>query len=342
MRIYLGRGAQKELIRLICIKNKLKLKQLAEALNVSYSAIKRYYNEISLMSNQVFETIIRKYKFNREDFKIRILPEHWGSQKGGKKGIRVLLRKYDRDLPAWRLKGANQSKRARQKVILLPELSEDLCEFFGAVLGDGTLTKNFIRISGDSRYDQEYFAYLNSLARNLFGVEGVIEKDKRRNIAYLRFCSVKLCQFVRGLGLPFGKKVNIKISNKVLSKRNYRIALLRGLMDTDGSLCKRGNRLALVFTSYSRDLLNFAESLGSELEVFTHKNESQVGTDSWPKICKYFEVVGSSNPRHIICFLAKQKANRLIYKVETENFKNLYSGVKPYRARGLVVRTRSR
>ena len=139
--------------------------------------------------------------------------------------------------------------------------------------------------------------------------------------------------------MPFGKKINFELSPTVLSERSLRIALLRGLMDTDGSLCKRGNRLALVFTSYDNYLLNLVESFGKEFDIFTHKNSSQVGTDSWPKICKYFQIIGSSNHRHVICFLAKLKCNKMIYKSETAKFKNLSTGlVLPYRADGLVVR----
>jgi len=225
------------------------------------------------------------------------------------------------------------------KQICLPILSEELCELLGAVLGDGTLTKHFIRISGDYRYDLEYFAYLNFLVNSLFGINGVVEKDKRGNIAYLRFCSILFCKFFNELGLPYGKKIDIHLPTTLLANKQFKIGLLRGLMDTDGSLCKRGNRLALVYTSYNKYLLNLVETIGKEFDVFTHKNESQVGTDSWPKICKYFGLIGSSNFRHITCFLAKIKHNKLIYKIETEKFKNLREGlIVPYRALGLVVR----
>jgi len=343
MRVRLKPGQQHKLLTQICIKNKLSLKRLSDELNVGYSAIKKYNNEGSLFPKRVFDDIFEKYDLNKSEFNpIEVLPDYWGAQKGGEKGIRTLFRKYPEKLMSWRLKGLRKTHRIAQKEIVLPEPSENLCEFLGAVLGDGTITKYFIRISGDYRCDLEYFAHLNNLAKSLFGVEGAVEKERQRNTAYLRFSSVKLCEFVsKTLHMRFGKKTKISMPNFMKSKE-FKIALLRGLMDTDGSLCKRGNKLALVFTAYNKYILDFAEKAGMELNIFTHKNESQVGTDSWPKICKYFEIVGSSNPRHIVCFLAKQKANRLIYKAETENFKNLYSGVKPYRARGLVVRTRSR
>ena len=77
------------------------------------------------------------------------------------------------------------------KKIKIPELDERLAEFIGVYLGDGTLTKYFIRISGDYRYDIPYFNYLKDLIYKLFGVNATITKDKkykthRRNI-FARF-----------------------------------------------------------------------------------------------------------------------------------------------------------
>jgi len=49
-------------------------------------------------------------------------------------------------------------------------------------LGDGTLTKYFLRISGDSRFDVPYFTYLQEMTKELFGLSSSIKilKENRK------------------------------------------------------------------------------------------------------------------------------------------------------------------
>ena len=102
-------------------------------------------------------------------------------------------------------------------------------------------------------------------------------------------------------------------------------------MDTDGSVSKRGNQLCLVFTAHNSSLLAQVEIINQNLGLFSHSNSTQVGTNSWPKIKKYFQLVGSSNIAHIIRFQEYSVHKKLLYLAETKAYLKKYSFVRfPY------------
>ena len=70
-----------------------------------------------------------------------------------------MRKKYASKLKLWSQTGGRKSGEYNLKNINYPELNEDLAEFIGAHLGDGTMSKYFIKISGDYRYDLSYFNF---------------------------------------------------------------------------------------------------------------------------------------------------------------------------------------
>jgi hypothetical protein len=75
----------------------------------------------------------------------------------------ALEKKYPTKIKAWRrLAIINSSHKKIKKIKIFP-LNEKFAEFMGAYLGDGTLTKYFVRISGDYRYDLPYYNYLDKI-----------------------------------------------------------------------------------------------------------------------------------------------------------------------------------
>jgi len=215
-----------------------------------------------------------------------------------------------------------------------PVLNEQLAEFIGVMLGDGTLTKNFIRIYGDSRYDLSYFKYLESLVKNLFDLKVKISARKDKNLLILTVCSTDLCRLLNGkYEFPYGNKLKkARIPNKVIEDKKLAISCLRGLIDTDGCVGKRGRWLRIVFFSRTPKLLEQVWEIGKHYNLFTYKYWEQVGTDSFDKIVKYFQIVGSSNLRHIVRFLEKYKNNKLLYVREVVDFYSNYKDISlPYK-----------
>lgn len=238
---------------------------------------------------------------------------------------------YKLKLPLWRSKAGKKIAGKNIKEISYPKLCEGLSEFIGAYLGDGTMTEYFIRISGDFRCDLPYFRYLSDLIFNLFSVKASIVKEKSRNTAYLLISSKRICSF---LTKNYGDKIknNVGIPKKIVSSRKLAMACLRGLVDTDGSVSRRGRKgsqFCVQFTSYNRKLLKQVYSIGKRLGVFTYITGNETGTNKWENVLKYFSLVGSSNLRHIVRFNLKLEQDRVIYQKDVPPYyeKNLYRRV---------------
>lgn len=291
------------------------LRALSYKMNLNYSTLKKYAREELLLPLRLAYVLSKTAKLDLKAYGIKyILPPEWGASKGGKIGIRVLNNRYKNSLRVWRKKG---NKRWRLKPIKNPKFNEKLAELVGAILGDGTLTYYFVRISGDSRYDIKYFKYLSTLIKDSFGINSSTYEDnrKQKHILYLQISSRLVCQFLhKECGLPYGNKLKrrINLTDKIIGNRINAAACLRGLIDTDGSVSKRGSQFCIQFYNYHNDLIELSYKLGKSFGVFTYKLENETGTNSAEKVRRYFKTIGSSNLRHIIRFREYLNGN-LVY-----------------------------
>jgi len=135
------------------------------------------------------------------------------------------------------------------KNIIIPrEITKELAELCGIIAGDGHITyykKNGdykVEISGNHK-ELEYFNYIKDLFIQLFNKVPTIrfEEDELR----LYLSSKKIVEKLISLGLPAGKKkYTIRIPVWALSDKVLGTDFLRGLADTDFSICfKKGSRL---------------------------------------------------------------------------------------------------
>lgn len=301
-------------LKCLYVKELLKYK-----LGVSYSSLKQYYREECLLPFFLFKKLCSLAKINSNSLDVKFLDENWGAVEGGKKGIVSMREKYSNKLHEWRIKGGKTSSLLNTKVIKHPALDKNLSEFIGAHLGDGTMTKYFIKISGDYRYDLHYFNYLSKLVFNLFRITPSIVKEKNRNTVYLIISSKEVCSFLnKNYGIPFGNKIKnkAKIPEKIMKNKRLAVSCLRGLVDTDGSVSRRGrngNQFCVNFTSHNPILLHQVKRIGKDLSIFTYASWKDVGTNKWVNIEKYFSIIGSSNQKHIIRFLLRKYENKAIY-----------------------------
>jgi len=292
--------------------------------DVPYSTLKNYYSEQSLLPKSFFEDLCYVAKINSSDLNIKYLSGNWGYVKGGKKGIVSMMKKYKKQLPKWRLKGSAAIAGFNLKKIRYPQLDEKLAEFIGIYLGDGTITKYFIKISGDNRYDKPYFNYIADLVYELFGLKSKIVKDRREgiNTVYLIISSKSLCEFLRdNYWIKYGHKIKNKtcVPSEILKDDKLSVACLRGLIDTDGSVSRRGKngcQFCLNFTAHNPLLFEQANKIGKKLGIFTYSTGNHVGTNKWENILKYFKIVGSSNLRHIVRFCVRHETGEAIYQRE--------------------------
>lgn len=334
-RIKFKKNYQRKFISEVCKKSSLNLKQLSQKININYNTFKNYYQEKHLIPRDLVLVLSDFGKINKDTLPIeKIYPKNWGASKGGKKGIKTLLKKYKKEMPQWRRKGGKISGGNNKKNIRKPPIDESLAEFVGIYLGDGTLTKYFVRISGDSRYDLPYFKYLKNLVKKLFGIEPKISITKK-DLLNLTISSKEVCDFLhKEMGLPYGDKIKnkTKIPHQILKNIILFNSCLRGLIDTDGFVGKSNNRLKVVFTSHNKTLLKQIVSLDQSLGYFNKfYGKSNLEISSKSKITNYLNTIGSSNLRHIIRIKENLDNGILLYKKQVPYYYDKYIKLKlPY------------
>ena len=120
--------------------------------------------------------------------------------------------------------------------------------------------------------------------------------------------SSNLVDFLLKQGLVAGSKVRnqVDIPHWINSKVEYQKACIRGLIDTDGSFYrhrynsngKNYKYLKLCFTNRSKPLLNSVLRILKGLNFKASLHGNQVFVYSRLGIKKYFEEIGSHNPKH--------------------------------------------
>ncbi|MFH1311517.1 MAG: LAGLIDADG family homing endonuclease [Nanoarchaeota archaeon] len=311
-------GEQRKLFTLLA--NKFgSLKKVADLWGIPYSSLKNYSLEILFLPEKLFDKILGSLSIKKESLNFTYLNTNWGKSLGGKRGMAALQKKYPKKIIKWRKKARKNSAINNMKEIQIPSLDENLAEFIGAYLGDGTITKYQIRISGDNRYDYLYYNYLSNIIMKLFDISPSIRKEKNTNTHQLVIYSKNVCSFLnKNFGIKYGDKIMNKatIPKRIIKNKRLSIACLRGLIDTDGSISRRGrkgNQFCIQFTSHNEYLLKQVNEIGKRLKVFTFNDKTGTETNKWDNIIRYFQIIGSSNPKHIIRFLLR-KDGKTIYR----------------------------
>ncbi len=205
-----------------------------------------------------------------------------------------------------------------RKEIKYPVRCVKLAELIGVILGDGGLSGNHqLIISFNSKTDKEYSVFLGNILKELFSIDSYIRLRKNCNGADIVVSSSNLIDFLLRQGLVAGSKVKnqVDIPHWIYDKVAYQKACVRGLIDTDGSFyCHRYNSngknysyLKLCFASRSKPLLNSVLRILRQFDFDAYLHGDQVFIYSMSGIKKYFEEIGTHNPKHsdkIIKFLA--------------------------------------
>ncbi|MFH0940436.1 MAG: hypothetical protein V1840_01085, partial [Candidatus Omnitrophota bacterium] len=212
-----------------------------------------------------------------------------GRSKGGKTSV-----KFFQQNPAL----AKKLGFVLRKNIKFPDKSAELAEMVGIILGDGGLPGNHqLIISFNSKTDQEYAGYLQSLLKKLFAVDSHVHYRKNNNGADIIVSSSNLVEFLEKLGLLKGNKVKnqVAVPGWINEKLEYRLACLCGLMDTDGGLYlhrynsngKVYKYMKLCFTNCSRPLLDFVFKVLKSLNFKVYLNGAHVSVYAVSEVKRY-------------------------------------------------------
>lgn len=239
------------------------------------------------------------------------------SQKGGL----VRFSKYGQlATPEGRAKGGHKTLeilRARGVIpIVKPffapkEYSKDLAEFMGILLGDGHLSSQQWSITINSIADKDYLPYVKKLTKKLFKFDPRVFKKKDCNAYVIYGGGKESIRFFQKQGLSIGNKIKLQVDVPEWIKKNinFRIACLRGLIDTDGGIFihkyKVNNKIysytKLSFVNRSIPLIDFVYTTLNMLELHAKQALQHESKRVWlynhNDVKNYLKIVGTHNPR---------------------------------------------
>ena len=122
------------------------------------------------------------------------------------------------------------------------EISPELCEFLGAIIGNGNLwtdgSRYRVEITGHPQLDKEYLDHLSTIAYRLFKKKTYPLRVRQRGLRWrLQSKDAYLALSEMGLFVGEGKSRNVTIPDLILQKKwEFAKWTIRGIMDTDGTL----------------------------------------------------------------------------------------------------------
>lgn len=148
--------------------------------------------------------------------------------------------------------------------------TEELAEFFGIMMGDGSLSKNQVMVTLGSK-ENSYVQYVQRLMCSLFKTK-VSASTRKTGYKDVYIGSVELSKWLVSEGLVFNKvKKQVGVPKWVLQKDEFMISFLRGFFDTDGSVYKLRYGIQVSYTNRSLPLLEATRCMLKKLEYSPSK-----------------------------------------------------------------------
>jgi len=195
--------------------------------------------------------------------------------------------------------------------IKIPKFSKNLAEFTGIILGDGGISKSQVRITTNKIDDAQYAIFIKNLIKKLFNLKASMCPRDNISAIDIIVSRKKLVEFCnKKLGLHIGNKLKQGLDIPEWIRKNYGFekACVRGIMDTDGCIFnevhnikgKKYSYKRLNLTSYSPKLRKSVFDILSKLDLNPKiRNNRCVQIEDKEKIEKYFQIIGTSNPKHL-------------------------------------------
>lgn len=169
------------------------------------------------------------------------------------------------------------------------------------------LQKKQATITLNTEADKEYVHYVSRLGNTLFGQKPSISNRKDCKATNLRYSGIKLIEFLLKVGLKRGDKVKqqVDVPDWIKSSIKYKVACLRGLMDTDGCISRCTHKYKTksytyynpCFANRSKPLLDFVTNTLEELKLHPSVAGERIWLYNKTSVKDYFKIVGSSNFR---------------------------------------------
>lgn len=217
-----------------------------------------------------------------------------------------------------RAKGGRQSLSSHSRIgtgfkllrkIKHPRTSAKLAELIGIYMGDGHLSAYQGSVVTNCLTDSEHAQFIKGLQEELFGIPVSISKKSGSNALIILISSKAVSNFLTSHGMPIGNKLthSIEIPIWVKDRIQYSRALVRGLIDTDGSVYvdrhkvkgKNYHSTCLAFTSASPELREFVFRFLLKQGYTPTTSGNDVRLRRKQDVVRYMTEVGSNNPKHL-------------------------------------------
>jgi intein/homing endonuclease len=204
------------------------------------------------------------------------------------------------------------------KRIKIPnKITEELAELVGIMYGDGCMTNKHnytyrISIFCNKKKDREHAFYIKKIFVNNFDI---IPKetinDKKSDLTLYVLSKSLTIYFNKILQIPYSPKILTNIPSYIKEHQPYLKAFLRGLFDTDGCVTYQRDKgyiypLVKIITKHKLFAQDIKESLiNLGIKAFICRKKDKKGNLGYDivvrnKRCiKFFEIIGSNNPRNI-------------------------------------------
>lgn len=324
-RILFRKGEQKTFLSFLL--QRLSIHDAAGICKVSERTIRDWRRGRFLITDNALRVLCKRANLPTPR-NIRFVDRYWYTKKGAMLGWKTVIRKYGK-MPKneeyrkkqwfewWEREGKHKFHPIinRPKSITYPKYSEELAEFVGIILGDGSITDYQVTVSLNSKRERKYASFIEGLIHTLFQVpitrryRSYENHESSIDLVVSRVALVRFC--IQKLGLIKGNKVRHQVGVPVWIKRSrkYLLACVRGLVDTDGSVYLHRYRVngkwytysKLSFANRSIPLLKFVFRAlqTSHMSPRLTKNQENVCLDSKKDMRAYFELIGSHNSWHL-------------------------------------------
>lgn len=209
------------------------------------------------------------------------------------------------------------------KVYIPKEISEELAEETGWHIGDGSMNyydnKGFKwgldQLRGHIEDDKEhYIKRIKPIFKFFYDINISLREMPSTRVFGFQIWSNDLIKFKEDLGLKPGPKIDVKIPKIFLENKNLKIAVVRGIFDTDGGIYleKKNNKfyprtyITTISEILSRQLLEILNEMGLRATLHSYipkeRNKKKTYVITLRGVLmfyKFMELINPANPKHI-------------------------------------------
>ncbi len=321
MRVQFKSGKQKEFLEKTQEVLGLNNDRMAELIGVHSRSFRDWKREKFLVPLFAIKKLCTKLKIPIPK-NITLVDQYWYAKKGARIGGIATYQKYgsigDPEVRKkkwqewWNTKGVFKKQSVIGKTLPFrkPAPSKMLAEFFGIMLGDGGMSRYQVHITLHNKDDLLYSKFVRKMMQELFGIKPAITKRPNFSVNVLIASRVGMVQYLHSLGLVIGNKIKQEVDIPAWIKENkeFQIACMRGLVDTDGCIFQNNYKVngkwyhykKLAFTSASLPLRNSVFSMLKDFGFSPSITQSRdVRLNSKTDMKHYFELIGSHNQKHL-------------------------------------------